>query len=264
MELPKTVQEVVEGLASLPGVGAVALGGSRTGLISGPESDYDLYVYRKGKVDPDLRRGLFEKIGGSADVDNSPFEEGDLFVPSEGPCIDIMYRDTSFPEEQIDRVWVKHQPSLGYSTCFLWNLRTHKALVDKSGELTRQVKRLGSPYPDALVESITDFNMAMIGPGKPSDWLDQIHSAEKRGDVPSRIHRTAAFMASVFDVVFAQNKVLHPGEKKLMGYVDLLCERLPRNFREDVESVYANVASGPLHESALKLALNLAQFCSKN
>jgi hypothetical protein len=53
-----------------------------------------------------------------------------------------------------------------------------------------------------------------------------------RGDAVSVNHRAAAFLASAFDVIFALNRVLHPGEKRLVSYVEASCPLRPDGFRE--------------------------------
>ena len=65
-----------------------------------------------------------------------------------------------------------------------------------------------------------------------STFLIQTELAYKRGDAVSMNHRLSAILASIFDAVFAYNRVLHPGEKKLMHYAGLLCDRLPQGFDE--------------------------------
>ncbi len=53
----------------------------------------------------------------------------------------------------------------------------------------------------------------LISDKKNASYLDQIKLAVKRNDPISVNHRIAAFMASYFDIIFALNKVYHPGEK---------------------------------------------------
>jgi predicted nucleotidyltransferase len=52
------VTYVTERLASLPGVEAVTLGGSRATGTYGPDSDWDFAVYYRGRFSPDDLRGL--------------------------------------------------------------------------------------------------------------------------------------------------------------------------------------------------------------
>ena len=53
----------------------------------------------------------------------------------------------------------------------------------------------------------------------------------------SRNHRVAAWIASYFDIIFAANRVLHPGEKKLVDIAERECGRLPLDMRVDVEDL---------------------------
>ena len=86
-------------------------------------SDWDIYIYHTRRITPDERKAMLEDMFDSIRVDMSFFEEGDEAV-RDGIAFDLMYRDTSFVEEQIDRVWRRHCTSLGYTTCFLYNLKT--------------------------------------------------------------------------------------------------------------------------------------------
>ncbi len=66
---PVFLSTTADGLASLPGVRAVTLGGSRAQGTHRPDSDWDLGVYYRGAFDPaDLRalgwEGEVSEIGG--------------------------------------------------------------------------------------------------------------------------------------------------------------------------------------------------------
>ena len=141
----KTIQLLKEGFAGLEGCGALAVSGSRTSLINDEGSDWDLYIYYDRHISREDRERIILPIADEARIDASFFEEGDEFT-KDGITYDLMYRSVSFVNEQIDRVWVKHTPSLGYSTCFLYNLRTSSFLFDKAG-LKEQTAVLDQPYP---------------------------------------------------------------------------------------------------------------------
>ncbi len=51
-----------------------------------------------------------------------------------------------------------------------------------------------------------------------ASYYEQIKKALTRNDFVSVNHRISAFLASYFDVIFALNETLHPGEKRLMNY----------------------------------------------
>ncbi len=64
-----------------------------------------------------------------------------------------------------------------------------------------------------------------------------MEKAARRGDLVSVNHRVAALLASYFDVVFAANGVLHPGEKRLLEQAGRLCASLPQKMAAQVTAV---------------------------
>ncbi len=235
-------ERIAEAFSVLGQVEAVALAGSRTSPIHDSVSDWDIYVYAEGEVPvPERERILGSLCPDSMLAGLSFFEPGDELA-ADGCIYDIMYRDCGFPGREIERVWVRHQPSLGYSTAFLHNLKTHRILFDRHGFLARELARLDSPYPDELAGNIIAFNSRMATGPLSSSWIRQVGNAVARGDLVSINHRVAALMASYFDILFAANRVLHPGEKRLMGYSHLLCSRLPDRFDEDIAAIYASLS----------------------
>ena len=70
-----------------------------------------------------------------------------------------------------------------------------------------------------------------------ASYYEQIEKAEKRNDVVSINHRITAFLASYFDIIFAVNELLHPGEKRLIQYAKDNCNILPDNFEENINKL---------------------------
>jgi predicted nucleotidyltransferase len=85
---------VAERLRRLPGVTAVALGGSRAAGTQRPDSDWDFSLYYRGRFDPaDLRSlgwpGEISPIGGwGGGVFN-----GGAWLRADGGPVDVHYRD---------------------------------------------------------------------------------------------------------------------------------------------------------------------------
>jgi hypothetical protein len=140
-------------------------------------------------------------------------------------------------------VLVRHEPSLGYSTCFWHTIRGGLALHDPDGWLAALKVRAAVPYPDALRAAIVARNRAALR-GFPSAWEVQVGKAERRGDLVAANHRVAGLLASCFDIVFAVNRVPHPGEKRLLGAVAERCPVRPPAFEADVRAVLAAAAAG--------------------
>ncbi len=252
MNAEEVIKSLKEGFEKNEKCVALAIAGSKTSLINDEFSDWDLYVYYKAHISKEERDEIILPLADRAIMNGSFFEEGDEFS-RDGNCFDLMYRPVDFVEDEINKRWYEHKAQLGYSTCFLYNFKTSTFLFDKAG-LEEKIAVLNEPYPDELADNIIKDNLTMAMGESEANWLAQIKNAERRHDLPSRNHRLAAFMASYFDILFAHNRVLHPGEKKLVGYAHALCKELPRDFDEDIDRIYSRAYEGDLSQ-AVDIAL---------
>ena len=109
-------------------------------------------------------------------------------------------------------------------------------MYDKNGWLEGIKKRVDTQYPEKLANNIIKKNFAYLKDALFS-YRDQIASAVERNDFVSINHRCAAFLASYFDVIFAKNRVLNPGEKKLVPFALKNCKILPEGFEADVKTL---------------------------
>jgi hypothetical protein len=78
----------------------------------------------------------------------------------------------------------------------------------------------------------------------------QIEKAANRGDIVSISHRTAAFMESYFDILFALNRKTHPGEKRLIPLCLENCPILPADFEENLHRLFSQLYGAPAITSA--------------
>ena len=243
------LKSIANGLSELPMVKSVALSGSKTSAINDNFSDLDIYVYSDNHVPFEDRARIFSGFE-SVRINCSPFEEGDEIIDKCGNVYDIMYRSTEWTEWQIDDVYRKHNARVGYTTCFLYNIATSEVLFDRSGWLSSIIKELQGEYPEELRSNIIRKNMDVIDGNGASTFLIQAELAVKRGDIVSSNHRLAAILASYFDIIFAYNRVYHPGEKKLIGYAHF-CKDLPMNMDENIEKAITTLGK-PDHLDALR------------
>jgi len=168
----------------------------------------------------------------------------DAWVDAEtGIEVDVMYWDTAWIEGQLDRVLIECQASLGYSTCHWHTVRNSSILYDRSGWLRRLKEKSTIPYPEALRRAIVAKNHAVLRRVMPS-YLGQIKKAQQRHDLVSLNHRVAALLASYFDVLFALNRVPHPGEKRLLQKAVQLCDRVPQTMVQQMEEVLRATSAG--------------------
>lgn len=230
------LQKVVEEFSQLDYIDAICLSGSRTGKVFDESSDFDIYIYSSKPVDIEFRQKFANQYALKAEVGNDFFGDGDELILPNNIGLDLMYRNTNWLSEEISRVWDSHQVGVGYSTAFLYNIKTSKILFDRTGLFEAAQKRLETPYPQALTDAIIKKNYPLLKSKLCASFYEQIQKAILRKDFVSVNHRTAAFLASYFDVLFALNKVLHPGEKKLIQFVLNSCEKIPENFETNVNA----------------------------
>ena len=195
---------------------AVALAGSRAASSNDSASDFDLYIYATGDVPVEFRRSL---AGPDAEIDNRFWETGDEWIDaSTGAQLDVMYRSPAWIEDQLDRVLVRHEASIGYSTCFWYNVLHSEARHDPQGWYRQLQARARVPYPEALQRAIVAKNWPILRKNQ-SSYRKQIELALARGDAVSVQHRTTAVLASYFDIWFALVRQPHPGEKRMLQYL---------------------------------------------
>lgn len=229
------LDKLVKLFSELPQVEAVALGGSRSGAYADAASDFDLYVCTDEGVPLETRRNFVKQLGG-ASVDNlghDYFGGGDEWVDaSTGGHFDVMYSSLEWLQGELERPLKHHQPSLGYTTAFAYTVSRSRVLYDPQGKFAALQALTLAPYPEALREAVVRYNRPLLRETL-SSYFTQLTKAVARGDVVSMNHRLAALLASYFDILFAVNRALHPGEKRLLQ-IALNLPSLPGNFERDV------------------------------
>ncbi len=237
-------EELWRDLANLDEVEALALGGSRASDSHDERSDYDLYVYCNPMPQVSARRQLLTRHCQYMEIDNRFWEPEDDCTMRDGIDIDIVYRNLDAFAEGIRAVVDLHHPSNGYTTCNWHNLIRCRVLYDQDGRLRQLQKRYTVPYPHELRQNIIDRNLRLLTGNLPS-YDRQIQKAIKRDDQVSVGHRTAAFMESYFDIVFAMNGLTHPGEKRMLATALKEAKVLPRDFKRNIQQLYSDPHTKP-------------------
>jgi len=204
-------------------VEAVALSGSLGGEHTDAASDLDLYVYTH--------------------TDNFWGPGDEWFDAETGIEVDIVYFDSGWMGDQVRRVVLDHQASMGYSTCFWYTVHHSQVFYDPNGWFTGLQEICQRPYPELLRQNIIAHNHPVLREIIPS-YFFQIEKAVKRGDLVSVNHRLAGLLASYFDIVFAINRELHPGEKHLVQKAVASCEKIPEDMQTELQEVLALSAVG--------------------
>lgn len=234
---------VAERYSRLPQVEAVVLAGSHTTQVTGPGSDIDLYVYWHADIPIEARREIAETSATHVEVNNQFWEPGDEWIDeATGIHVDVMFRKTRWIEEQLERVLERHEASIGYSTCFWHNVLTSNPLFDENGWFATLQTWARQPYPDELRHCIVAKNYPILR-DTVSSYLYQLRNAVRRCDKISLNHRIAALLASYFDIIFAVNRLPHPGEKRILQIVKAQCKELPQEIENQVNNLLT-AASG--------------------
>lgn len=235
---------VIRELSALPEIEAIALGGSRAGIHFDEKSDYDIYLYCTSPIPVSLRREILEKYSSRLELGNQYWELEDNGTFQNGIDFDILYRNLDDFTAGIARVVEDCQPQNAYTTCMWHNLCTCRILLDKQGRLQAAKTRFDVPYPDLLRERILRRGWKLLCNSMPQ-YKAQILKAAQRQDWVSVNHRTAAFLETYFDVLFALNRQTHPGEKRLIQLCLQSCSLLPVCFEENLQSLFLHMFASP-------------------
>ncbi len=248
-------QALMTHFSALPQVLALGVGGSQASGMVDDASDIDLYVFSTDIIPLAAREAVVAQCGGASrsSMNLTFWDLGDeWYDAATGIEVDVIYWHPQWIEEQVMRVVRDHQPAMGYSTCFWRTMREMNIGYDPSGWLAGFQTRVDVPYPSELRRAIIEKNHAVLRTVIPS-YAGQIEKAIKRADLVSINHRVAALLASYFDVIFAVNEVLHPGEKKLIKFALENCRKLPHAMPEQIEMLLLTSANA---DESVLVALN--------
>ena len=232
-------RQVADLFTSLSQVEAIALSGSQAGGTIDQSSDIDLYVYTRSDIPLADRKEIVARSGGAlqGDFGMTYWGPGDEWFNSPtGIEVDIIYFDATWTDNQIQRVIERHEASLGYTTCLRNIVQHSQVLYDPQGWFQALQLKAQVEYPDALRHNIITFNHPVLRDVIPA-YTNQLAKAVNRKDLVSVNHRLAALLASYFDIIFALNRELHPGEKRLLNLALTRCSTLPVNMEEDITLV---------------------------
>lgn len=236
--------DIVTGYSSLPQVEAVVLAGSQTSGTADQDSDIDLYVYLRAEIPVRVRASIAMAGAQYAEVDNRFWEPGDEWVDADtGIHVDVMFRSIEWIEEQLERVLRRHEAFVGYSTCFWYNVLSSEILYDRTGWFRALQEAANQPYPESLRRAIIAKNHPILR-RSISSYLHQLERAVAHDDLVSINHRVAALLASYFDILFAVNRMPHPGEKRLVEIASEKCAKVPTAMSEQVSELIHAVSQG--------------------
>ncbi|MEI2645010.1 MAG: DUF4037 domain-containing protein [Candidatus Competibacter sp.] len=118
-----------------------------------------------------------------------------------------------------------------------------KALFDRRGWFAALQTKAQEPYPEGLRRAVVAKNFPILR-NTFSAYAHQIQRAVARGDRVSINYCIAALLAIYFDVLFAIDRMPHPGDKRLARIAEARCDRLPAGMKYQVDALL-DAASTP-------------------
>lgn len=236
--MDETLKKIIDEFLIYPSTKSIAFGGSSVVKRDDGDSDIDIYVFVDKEIPVEKRYSFIKKYSTEFEIGCDYFGSGDeFFVEDINKQLDIMYFKTDWMEKEYINAYRNFDAKNGYTTCFLFTLKNCKIIYDKYNWLQDLKDKLDKPYPKFLKENIIKRNMMLIKDKPFASYYEQIKKAIKRKDINSINHRIAAFMASYFDIIFANNELLHPGEKGLVDYALKNCKILPVRFEKNINAL---------------------------
>ncbi|WP_432548301.1 nucleotidyltransferase family protein [Kineococcus sp. SYSU DK004] len=251
-------------LVRVPGVEAVALGGSRARGEHSPDSDVDLGLYYRPPLDVvALRRLAREVAGPDADVTApgawGPWVDGGGWLVVDGTAVDWLYRDL----DRVRRSWEQAQRGE-----FSWHVQAGHplgvpghayageaalavVLTDPGGELSA-LQRAARSYPpllrDAVVDGLWEAEFLLAGARK----------AAPRGDsayVAGCLFRALLLCAHALHADAGRWVVNEKGAVAAAGRLP----GAPDGFRERADAVFAPAGGADALGAALDVAQQLVE-----
>lgn len=239
----KKVIEMINEFSNIEEVEGILLAGSHAVKTNDQDSDYDIYVYSLKEIPLEKRKSITDQYCSYMELNNTFWEtEDDGFMEEDSIPVEIIYRNIQWIEEILNRTLVQCQADVGYTTCFWSNFINSIILYDKNGNLNTLQKKYKVSYPDELKRNIVKKNYPLLK-SVMSSYYYQIEKALKREDFISINHRTAALLASYFDIIFAVNEMPHPGEKKLLKIIKDQGLKVPKNMEININNILRFSAS---------------------
>lgn len=244
LEMDNDIIKMLDEFTKIETVEGIMLAGSRSVKTNDKFSDYDIYIYVDEEIPVTKRKGIIDKYCSYMELNNHFWEiEDDGILKSNDVPVEIIYRKLAWINDSLNRTVVKCEADTGYTTCFWSNIMSSIILYDKAGKLNKLQDKYKVPYPIKLKENILKKNYPLLKQQMPAYYY-QIEKALKRNDFISVNHRTAALFASYFDIIFAVNEMLHPGEKKLIKIIKDKGLNVPQDMELNVNNILRFSAEG--------------------
>jgi hypothetical protein len=247
--------KVAAALAAVPGVTAVALGGSRATGTADAWSDYDIGLYFGPEpIDIAALRPAVVALEGKRRADAvteiggwGPWINGGGWLTIDGRRVDLLYRDLSKVRGIIEdcargivtRDYQPGHPHAFVSAIYCGEVAECRPLIDSVGALA-ELKRRALPYPRELGAALIrtfrwEIDFAIANADKSGE----------RGDMAYVLGCAFRAVACLCQVLFAVNQRYLLNEKGAVGRIESLTRR-PADCRQRIETALAAISTGAM------------------
>jgi predicted nucleotidyltransferase len=248
------LEALVAALSAVPGVAAIALGGSRARGTATASSDYDIGLYYRADRPIDTAAlgrvvAQLDDRGAAASVTPiggwGPWIDGGGWLLVGGAPVDLLYRDLDRVEAaladaragKVERFYQPGHPHAFLPTIYVGEAAQARLLHDPQGALAALQART-RPYPAALAKAIREG----------FEWeaefsLANARKSLDRGDVSYLAGCAFRAVACLGQTLFALNGVWLINEKGAVAMADGFARR-PPDFAARVAAVYAQLGAG--------------------
>ena len=248
------LRRLVVALSAVPGVEAIALGGSRARGTAVATSDYDIGLYYRANRPIDVAALgevaiTLDDRGAEASVTPiggwGPWIDGGGWLVVDGAHVDLLYRDIDRVAAAIDdahagkveRFYQPGHPHAFLPTIYMGEAASARLLHDPAGALAALQGRT-APYPAALARALRErfeweAEFALANARKSLD----------RGDVSYLAGCAFRAVACLCQTLFALNGVYLLNEKGAVAAAGGFA-RAPSDFTVRVTAVFADLGSG--------------------
>ena len=248
------LRHLVVTLSSVPGVEAIALGGSRARGTAVATSDYDIGLYYRANQPIDVAAlsevaTTLDDRGAEASVTPiggwGPWIDGGGWLVVDGVHVDLLYRDIDRVAAAIDdahagkveRFYQPGHPHAFLPTIYMGEAASARLLHDPAGTLAA-LQRRTAPYPAALARALRER----------FEWeaefsLANARKSLDRGDVSYLAGCAFRAVACLCQTLFALNGVYLLNEKGAVAAAGGFA-RAPSDFAVRVTAVFADLGSG--------------------
>ena len=248
------LRRLVAALAPVPGVEAIALGGSRARGTAVAASDYDIGLYYRANRPIDVAAlgkvaAVLDDRGAEASVTPiggwGPWIDGGGWLVVGGVHVDLLYRDLDRVAAAIDdahagkveRFYQPGHPHAFLPTIYMGEAACARLLHDPSGALAK-LQRRTTPYPAALAKALRERFEWEAGFA-----LANARKCLDRGDVSYLAGCAFRAIACLCQTLFALNRVYLLNEKGAVAAADGFALS-PTGFAKRVASLFADLGSG--------------------